>query len=168
MTGIISNADERYGDAILPMLDLSDHLDFTVFARDVGAMKPDQRIFDVTLAAKANVAREVLYGADTAPIGFSDVLHVGNSFSKDFVGARDAGMRVVLLDRFGRAAPDEESSEGRRWREAGILACRRRCHWRRHVGGRAGVPSRHASRWTRPVRTALLLARGEDSAAGLG
>jgi len=35
VTGIISNADERYGDAILPMLDLSDHLDFTVFARDV-------------------------------------------------------------------------------------------------------------------------------------
>ena len=64
-------------------------------------------------------AREVLYGADTAPIGFSDVLHVGNSFSKDFVGARDAGMRAVLLDRFGRAAPDEESSEGKRWRAAG-------------------------------------------------
>ena len=118
MTGIISNADERYGDAILPMLDLSDHLDFTVFARDVGAMKPDQRIFDATLH-KANVAREVLYGADTAPIEFMDVLHVGNSFSKDFVGARDAGMRAVLLDRFGRDAPDEESSEGKEWRAAG-------------------------------------------------
>ena len=118
VTGIISNADERYGDAILPMLDLSDHLDFTVFARDVGAMKPDQRIFDVTLE-KANIAREVLYGADTAPIEFMDVLHVGNSFSKDFVGARDAGMRAVLLDRFGRDAPDEESSEGKEWREAG-------------------------------------------------
>ena len=118
VTGIISNADERYGDAILPMLDLSDHLDFTVFARDVGAMKPDQRIFDVTLQ-KANVAREVLYGADTAPIEFMDVLHVGNSFSKDFVGARDAGMRAVLLDRFGRDEPDEESSEGKEWRAAG-------------------------------------------------
>ena len=119
VTGIISNADERYGDAILPMLDLSDHLDFTVFARDVGAMKPDQRIFDVTLE-KANIAREVLYGADTAPIEFMDVLHVGNSFSKDFVGARDAGMRAVLLDRFGRENHgDELSAEGSRWREAG-------------------------------------------------
>ena len=119
MTGIISNADERYGDAILPMLDLSDHLDFTVFARDVGAMKPDQRIFDVTLE-KANIAREVLYGADSAPIEFMDVLHVGNSFSKDFVGARDAGMRAVLLDRFGRENHgDELSAEGARWREAG-------------------------------------------------
>ena len=48
-----------------------------------------------------------------------DVLHVGNSFSKDFVGARDAGMRAVLLDRFGRDAPDEESSEGKEWRAAG-------------------------------------------------
>ena len=26
VTGIVSNADERYGDAILPMLDLSDHV----------------------------------------------------------------------------------------------------------------------------------------------
>ena len=60
-----------------------------------------------------------MYGADTAPIAFMDVLHVGNSFSKDFVGARDAGMRAVLLDRFGRDAPDEESSEGKQWREAG-------------------------------------------------
>ena len=68
---------------------------------------------------KANVAREVLYGRDTAPIEFMDVLHVGDSFSKDFVGARDAGMRAVLLDRFGRDAPDEESSEGKQWREAG-------------------------------------------------
>ena len=40
VTGIISNADERYGDAILPMLDLSDHLDFNVFARDVHASRP--------------------------------------------------------------------------------------------------------------------------------
>ena len=49
-----------------------------------------------------------------------DVLHVGNSFSKDFVGARDAGMRAVLLDRFGRENHgDELSAEGARWREAG-------------------------------------------------
>ena len=61
----------------------------------------------------------MLYGADTAPIEFMDVLHVGNSFSKDFVGARDAGMRAVLLDRFGRDTPDEESSEGKEWRAAG-------------------------------------------------
>ena len=69
-------------------------------------------------AARREHALEV-YGADTAPIEFMDVLHVGNSFSKDFVGARDAGMRAVLLDRFGRDAPDEESSEGKEWREAG-------------------------------------------------
>ena len=28
-------------------------------------------------------------------------------------------MRAVLLDRFGRDAPDEESSEGKEWRAAG-------------------------------------------------
>ena len=66
----------------------------------------------------------MLYGAGT-PIGFSDVLHVGNSFSKDFVGARDAGMRAVLLDRFGRENHgDELSAEGARWREAGAPVVR--------------------------------------------
>ena len=60
------------------------------------------------------------YGADTAPIGFSDVLHVGNSFSKDFVGARDAGMRAVLSTVRPQNHGDEESiGGGRRWREAG-------------------------------------------------
>ena len=55
----------------------------------------------------------------------SDVLHVGNSFSKDFVGARDAGMRAVLLDRFGRENHgDELSAEGTRWREAGAPVVR--------------------------------------------
>ena len=58
--------------------------------------------------------------AHTSPIEFMDVLHVGNSFSKDFVGARDAGMRAVLLDRFGREDHgDEFSKEGARWREDG-------------------------------------------------
>jgi len=112
VTGIISNADERYGDALLPMLDLSDHLDFNVFARDVHAMKPEPRIFDVAVE-KANVARSALHGADAStPIAPEDVLHVGNSFSKDFVGARNAGMKAVLLDRFGGDEGDEWRSRG--------------------------------------------------------
>ena len=63
--------------------------------------------------------------ADVVEATPMDVLHVGNSFSKDFVGARDAGMRAVLLDRFGRENHgDELSAEGARWREAGAPVVR--------------------------------------------
>lgn len=117
VTGVVSNADERYGDAIMPMLGLSDHVDFAVFARDVHVMKPDPEIFDIALA-RANRAREVLYdGADAIQAG--ELLHVGNSFSKDFAGATAFGAHAVLLDRFGRDGGDDLSPEGKRWRDRG-------------------------------------------------
>ena len=135
VTGIISNADERYGDGILPMLDLSEHLDFNVFARDVNAMKPDPRIFDAAIE-KANVARSALHGADaSSPLAPEDVLHVGNSFSKDFVGAKDFGMRAVLLDRFG-------GSEGDDWRSRGAPVVRDLTEMLEHVARRVGCGSR--------------------------
>jgi FMN phosphatase YigB (HAD superfamily) len=33
VTGVVSNADERYGDAILPMLGLDEHIDFFCFSK---------------------------------------------------------------------------------------------------------------------------------------
>ena len=35
-TGVISNADERYGDSILPMLGLSDDMRFLTFSKNTG------------------------------------------------------------------------------------------------------------------------------------
>jgi FMN phosphatase YigB (HAD superfamily) len=43
---INSNADERYGDSILPMLGVTfDVLHFACFSKDYGLEKPDARIF---------------------------------------------------------------------------------------------------------------------------
>jgi FMN phosphatase YigB (HAD superfamily) len=39
-TGVISNADERYGDSILPMLGLGDDMQFLTFSKNVGFEKP--------------------------------------------------------------------------------------------------------------------------------
>eukprot|EP00629_Pelagomonadales_sp_RCC1024_P000995 CAMPEP_0119266238 /NCGR_PEP_ID=MMETSP1329-20130426/4791_1 /TAXON_ID=114041 /ORGANISM="Genus nov. species nov., Strain RCC1024" /LENGTH=292 /DNA_ID=CAMNT_0007266107 /DNA_START=178 /DNA_END=1056 /DNA_ORIENTATION=- len=127
VTGIVSNADERYGDAILPMLDLSDHVDFCVFARDVGAMKPDLQIFDAAVG-QANVARRALYPFGPEIVA-GDMLHVGNDFANDYEGARAAGMHAVLLDRFGDKTAGRGdsclslSAEGVRWKEAGAPVC---------------------------------------------
>ena len=55
-----------------------------------------------------------------AAIKAGELLHVGNSFSKDFAGATAFGAHAVLLDRFGRDGGDDDlSPEGKRWRDRG-------------------------------------------------
>jgi putative hydrolase of the HAD superfamily len=93
--GVLSNADERYGDSILPMLGLTpDELQFQCFSKDLGIEKPDARIF---LSAMKH-SRPWLPSKDV--LLPSEVLHIGNDFAKDFEGAKRAGMHTVLLDRY--------------------------------------------------------------------
>ena len=108
--GVLSNADERYGDSILPMLGLThDELQFQCFSKDVKIEKPDARIF----MAAIEQGREFLPSSDE--IHPSEVLHIGNDFVKDFEGARRAGIHAVLLDRY-----DEVERAGE-WRRRGAL-----------------------------------------------
>ena len=52
ITGVLSNADERYGDSILPMLDITlDEVQFTCFSKDYGMEKPDSRFFLAAIQA---------------------------------------------------------------------------------------------------------------------
>jgi putative hydrolase of the HAD superfamily len=93
--GVLSNADERYGDSILPMLGLTpDELQFQCFSKDLGIEKPDARIF---LSAMKHSRPWLTSGDALLP---SEVLHIGNDFAKDFEGAKRAGMHTVLLDRY--------------------------------------------------------------------
>lgn len=104
--GVLSNADERYGDSILPMLGLThDELQFQVFSKDLKIEKPDPRAFKATLER----GEPFLPSGDT--LEPSDVLHIGNDFRKDFEGARHVGLHAVLLDRYGE---NELASEWRR------------------------------------------------------
>ena len=73
-------------------------------------------------------ARQVMCGG-LAPIGpLLDVLNLGTVLEGPLclpLNARDAGMRAVLLDRFGRENHgDELSAEGARWRAAGAAVVR--------------------------------------------
>jgi putative hydrolase of the HAD superfamily len=82
--GVISNFDSRlFG--LLDGLDLTRFFDPIVISTHAGAAKPEKAIFTQALARH----------------GFrpEDTLHVGDSLQADIVGARDAGMRPVLVDR---------------------------------------------------------------------
>lgn len=91
--GLISNWDRRLrrifdGLGLLPMLDT------VVSSADVGLRKPDPRIFELACAH---------VGADPA-----DCAHVGDHEYADIIGAEAVGMRAVLIDRHGAAAPARE------------------------------------------------------------
>lgn len=114
--GVLSNADERYGDSILPMLGLSEHMQFLTFSKNVGWEKPQQQIFN---AAIKEAQPWLCLGKETKKniqrLKPEEVLHIGNDFQKDYIGAKKAGFHAVLLDRYD----EKEVAEG--WRNDGAL-----------------------------------------------
>lgn len=78
--GLLSNGNsypERCG--------LEGIFQFVIFSQDYGFEKPDVRIFQIALD-KAGCSRE-------------ELLHVGDSFENDIMGARNAGIQSVWLNR---------------------------------------------------------------------
>ncbi|XP_062160543.1 uncharacterized protein LOC133867801 [Alnus glutinosa] len=100
--GIISNAEYRYPDVILPALNLKQgsEWDFGVFSGLEGVEKPDTKIYEIALE-RGGVAPE-------------EVLHIGDSMRKDYVPAKSVGMHALLLDRF--KTPDAQE-----WRKSGAI-----------------------------------------------
>ena len=83
---VVSNSDGRLR-SLLDEAGLSGHFDAIVDSHVVGAEKPDRAIFDGALAAVGIPAEEAV--------------HVGDFYTIDVVGARNAGMVPVLLDPAG-------------------------------------------------------------------
>ena len=75
--------------SVLEAVGLAEHLDGVVTSAEVGAAKPDRRIFEAALEI-----------AGCAP---ERAVHVGDSHEQDFDGARAVGIRPVMLDRSGTA-----------------------------------------------------------------
>ncbi len=84
--GLISNADRDIA-SLCQELGLSSLLQIVVTSQNVGANKPDPRIFEETLRQAGVEASEAIY--------------VGDQYQLDVVGANGAGMKGVLLDRGG-------------------------------------------------------------------
>ncbi len=85
--GLVSNFDSRI-EEILVALNLSIWFDAVIFSSRCGVAKPEPAIFERAL--------------EELGVAAAETLHVGDSLPKDYYGARDVGMRALLLDRSGR------------------------------------------------------------------
>jgi HAD superfamily hydrolase (TIGR01549 family) len=97
---VISNSDGRI-DQVLSRCGIADCFENITDSGNVGAEKPRAEIFEAALNATQASADESLY--------------VGDVYSVDYVGARNAGMQAVLFDVAGaygaRKLPRVESLE---------------------------------------------------------
>ena len=91
---IVSNWDCSLPDWLGPpgLLEL---VDGVVTSADVGATKPDERVFRHAL--------------ELAGVGPKQAIHVGDSLENDVAGARRVGIRAVLLQRGGDPPAGVES-----------------------------------------------------------
>lgn len=84
---VVSNSDGRAEEA-LASLGLREHFEFVIDSLVVGVEKPDPRIFTIALERMGLAPSEAVY--------------VGDLYEVDAVGARRAGLEVVLVDPRGR------------------------------------------------------------------
>ncbi len=85
---IVSNWDTPL-DPLTERLGIADYFDAIVASHDarVRSEKPDPPIFNYTLAAVG--------------VSAAEVVHVGDTYAADIVGAQGVGIRPILLDRDG-------------------------------------------------------------------
>ncbi len=81
------------GNAQLHLVGLDRMFKAAVSAKTVGVAKPDRRIFQAA--------------ADKAGVQMHEVLHVGDDIALDVVGAMEAGMQAVWLNRQSKIWPHE-------------------------------------------------------------
>ncbi|MEO7020510.1 MAG: HAD-IA family hydrolase [Ktedonobacteraceae bacterium] len=78
----------------LRYLKLDHFIDELVVSEETGFIKPDPRIFQIAL-------QRVGYGAE-------EVVMIGDAWKADIVGATQAGIRAIWLNRTGIGCPDPE------------------------------------------------------------
>jgi putative hydrolase of the HAD superfamily len=89
--GVLSNWDIRLGP-LLEGLSLTPYFDHVVLSAVIGWEKPHRRIFASAI--------------ERSGVPADEVLHVGDSYQQDVVGARQAGMYAVWLRRRGAEPAD--------------------------------------------------------------
>lgn len=93
---ILSNWDSRL-PRLLETLELSPFFDAVLGSALAGMEKPNRKFF--ALAASA---------VDLPP---SSILHVGDLVREDYLGARNAGFKALLIDRLEGSSPDPAVDE---------------------------------------------------------
>ncbi len=85
--GLITNGNTRFQD-----YPVAGFFDFTVRAADVGSSKPDSLIFE--------------YAVNLAGTERDRILHVGDSLEEDYLGAINAGLKALWLNRENLPVPE--------------------------------------------------------------
>lgn len=85
--GIVSNFDSRLYE-VLRALNLDSFFESVVISSRAGAAKPNRRIFEIAL--------------QTMNVPHTAAVHIGDSLTEDVAGARNAGLKAILLERAGR------------------------------------------------------------------
>jgi HAD superfamily hydrolase (TIGR01549 family) len=83
--GLITNLTRELMAQLYQKMDLAPYLDFFITPRDAGADKPSPLIFQVAL--------------NRAGVKAEHAIHVGDRYEVDVMGARNAGVSPVLIDR---------------------------------------------------------------------
>mmetsp|Transcript_18386 Transcript_18386/g.37626 ORF Transcript_18386/g.37626 Transcript_18386/m.37626 type:complete len:330 (-) Transcript_18386:345-1334(-) len=91
--GITSNTPTRHMESVLPMLD-SLHNQFSWFtcSQEVGHEKPSREIFETAF-------QQARFWLDDRSLEKEAILHIGDSYTCDYCGARAYGFQALLLDR---------------------------------------------------------------------
>jgi len=81
---VVSNFDSRIY-AVLKALNLAEYFTSVTISTEVGAAKPDSKIFTTALQKHHCIA--------------ANVVHIGDSFKADYCGAINAGLKSIWLNR---------------------------------------------------------------------
>ncbi|MEZ2240254.1 HAD-IA family hydrolase [Microcoleus sp.] len=81
---VVSNFDSRLY-AVLKALNLAEYFTSVTISTEVGAAKPDSKIFTTALQKHHCIAE--------------NVVHIGDSFKADYCGAINAGLKSIWLNR---------------------------------------------------------------------
>ncbi len=95
--GIISNNLLAEQMEKMKRLGISEYIDFFAISEEVGAAKPDRKIFDVAIERSKFTAGESVL--------------IGDSWENDIVGSINAGIRPIWFNRSGIASPDPKIAE---------------------------------------------------------
>jgi putative hydrolase of the HAD superfamily len=91
--GLLSNFDSRLYE-VIKALELDHYFDSVTISTEVGAAKPDAKIFEAALAK-----HQIQTSPDLA-------WHIGDSFSEDYVGANAVGINAFWLNRNPHSTSD--------------------------------------------------------------
>ncbi|RJP22859.1 MAG: HAD family hydrolase [Candidatus Abyssobacteria bacterium SURF_5] len=95
--GIVSNWNSSL-KKIVEGLKLTHYFDFILSSAEAGWKKPSPKIFQMALKI--------------ADVDRSRVVHIGDTYQTDVLGARNAGIRGIMLDRRGGTHQDHEVITG--------------------------------------------------------